>query len=224
MATRHVRWERTGADEHAAAYDEARASLMLGQMVHDRRVELGLTQTELADRAGMTQPQLFSLGVRRSYADCAAAGPPGCGAERRPRYRVPPAQPRRGLISVTLLAVLTGGLACATREPRRISPTAMFPHMRGDPSVRLATGGPINLAETRSGQSHARGRRHWISSPPPRDDSSSRRSTRTRPGGHGPCLQRRQRRARSPAWPAANSHSKSADRWPLDRLAPALTG
>ncbi|MBV1856654.1 helix-turn-helix domain-containing protein [Catellatospora tritici] len=61
MATRHVRWERTGADEHAAAYEEARASLMLGQMVHDRRVELGLTQAELAERAGMTQPQLSRL-------------------------------------------------------------------------------------------------------------------------------------------------------------------
>jgi transcriptional regulator with XRE-family HTH domain len=61
MATRHVRWERTGADEHAAAYEEARASLLLGQLVHDRRVELGLTQAELAQRAGMTQPQLSRL-------------------------------------------------------------------------------------------------------------------------------------------------------------------
>lgn len=61
MTTRHVRWERTGADEHAAAYEEARASLMLGQMVHDRRVELGLTQAELAERADMTQPQLSRL-------------------------------------------------------------------------------------------------------------------------------------------------------------------
>lgn len=61
METPHVRWERTGADEHAAAYEEARASLMLGQMVHDRRVELGLTQAELAERAGMTQPQLSRL-------------------------------------------------------------------------------------------------------------------------------------------------------------------
>jgi transcriptional regulator with XRE-family HTH domain len=61
MATRHVRWERTGADEHAAAYEEARASLLLGQLVHDRRVELGLTQAELAERAGMTQPQLSRL-------------------------------------------------------------------------------------------------------------------------------------------------------------------
>ena len=61
METRHVRWERTGGEEHAAAYEEARASLMLGQMVHDRRVELGLTQAELAERAGMTQPQLSRL-------------------------------------------------------------------------------------------------------------------------------------------------------------------
>ena len=61
MAGGHVRWERAGADEHAAAYEEARASLLLGQMVHDRRTELGLTQAELADRAGMTQPQVSRL-------------------------------------------------------------------------------------------------------------------------------------------------------------------
>jgi transcriptional regulator with XRE-family HTH domain len=34
---------------------------MLGQMVHDRRVEVGLTQAELAERAGMTEPQLSRL-------------------------------------------------------------------------------------------------------------------------------------------------------------------
>jgi DNA-binding XRE family transcriptional regulator len=61
MTTGHIRWERTGADEHAAAYDAARAELLLGQMVHDRRVELGLTQADLAERAGMTQPQLSRL-------------------------------------------------------------------------------------------------------------------------------------------------------------------
>ena len=61
MAGGHVRWERTGADEHATAYEEARASLLLGQMVYDRRTELGLTQAELAERAGMTQPQLSRL-------------------------------------------------------------------------------------------------------------------------------------------------------------------
>ena len=61
MTTGHTRWERTGADEHTAAYEEARASLLLGQIVHDRRTDLGLTQAELAERAGMTQPQLSRL-------------------------------------------------------------------------------------------------------------------------------------------------------------------
>ena len=61
VAGGHVRWEQTGADEHAVAGEEARASLLLGQMVHDRRTELGLTQAELAERAGMTQPQLSRL-------------------------------------------------------------------------------------------------------------------------------------------------------------------
>jgi transcriptional regulator with XRE-family HTH domain len=61
MIAGHSRWERTGADEHAAAYEEARAALLLGQMVYDRRTELGLTQAELADRADMTQPQLSRL-------------------------------------------------------------------------------------------------------------------------------------------------------------------
>jgi transcriptional regulator with XRE-family HTH domain len=61
MTTRHIRWKRTGADDHAAAYEEARAALLLGQMVHDRPTELGLTQADLAERAGMTQPQLSRL-------------------------------------------------------------------------------------------------------------------------------------------------------------------
>jgi transcriptional regulator with XRE-family HTH domain len=61
MTARHSRWERTGAEQHNAAYEEARAALLLGQMVYDRRTELGLTQGELAERAGMTQPQLSRL-------------------------------------------------------------------------------------------------------------------------------------------------------------------
>ncbi|SNT66029.1 Helix-turn-helix domain-containing protein [Asanoa hainanensis] len=61
MTARHSHWERTGAEQHNSAYEEARAALLLGQMVHDRRTELGLTQGELAERAGMTQPQLSRL-------------------------------------------------------------------------------------------------------------------------------------------------------------------
>lgn len=33
----------------------------LGQAVYDRRVELGISQSELARRAGMTQPQVSKL-------------------------------------------------------------------------------------------------------------------------------------------------------------------
>ncbi|MEU0553508.1 helix-turn-helix transcriptional regulator [Dactylosporangium sp. NPDC006015] len=61
MTARHSRWERTGAEQHNSAYEEARAALLLGQMVYDRRTDLGLTQGELAERAGMTQPQLSRL-------------------------------------------------------------------------------------------------------------------------------------------------------------------
>jgi transcriptional regulator with XRE-family HTH domain len=57
----HTTWRRTGAERHAEAYAGARAALLLGTMIHDRRVELGLTQAELAERAGMTQPQLSRL-------------------------------------------------------------------------------------------------------------------------------------------------------------------
>jgi ribosome-binding protein aMBF1 (putative translation factor) len=57
----HARWERTGAARHADAYAEAQAALALGQLVYDRRTQLGITQAELAARAGMTQPQLSRL-------------------------------------------------------------------------------------------------------------------------------------------------------------------
>ena len=71
--TRQVRWERTGADEHAAAQEEARAALLLGQMVYDRRIEPGLTQAELC-RAGRHDPAAaLAPGVRRGDADRTAA-------------------------------------------------------------------------------------------------------------------------------------------------------
>ncbi|WP_371783199.1 helix-turn-helix domain-containing protein [Streptosporangium subroseum] len=57
----HAKWERTGAERRADAYEEAREALLLGQRVYDRRMELGLSQAELAERAGMTQPQVSRL-------------------------------------------------------------------------------------------------------------------------------------------------------------------
>lgn len=47
--------------EESAAYVEAGYAFALGQAVYDRRTELGLTQTELARRAEMTQPQISNI-------------------------------------------------------------------------------------------------------------------------------------------------------------------
>ncbi|WP_405597932.1 helix-turn-helix domain-containing protein [Streptomyces sp. NBC_01410] len=69
--TSHARWKLArdkqiaegiseGA-EVAAMREEIRLSWDLGQAVHDRRTELGISQTELAKRAGMTQPQISKL-------------------------------------------------------------------------------------------------------------------------------------------------------------------
>ncbi|WP_225845452.1 helix-turn-helix domain-containing protein [Streptomyces sp. HPF1205] len=47
--------------EESAAYVEAGQAFALGQAVYDRRTALGLSQTELARRAGMTQPQISTI-------------------------------------------------------------------------------------------------------------------------------------------------------------------
>ncbi|MET9377101.1 helix-turn-helix domain-containing protein [Streptomyces sp. NPDC003035] len=67
----HMRWklardkqvaEEIGeGPEVARMREEIRLAHDLGQAVHDRRTELGLSQTELAKRAGMTQPQISKL-------------------------------------------------------------------------------------------------------------------------------------------------------------------
>ncbi|MDT0318505.1 helix-turn-helix domain-containing protein [Streptomyces millisiae] len=47
--------------EESPAYVEAGHAFALGQAVYDRRTELGLSQAELARRAGMTQPQISTI-------------------------------------------------------------------------------------------------------------------------------------------------------------------
>jgi transcriptional regulator with XRE-family HTH domain len=47
--------------EESPAYLQAGYAFALGQAVHDRRSELGLSQTELARRADMSQPQISNI-------------------------------------------------------------------------------------------------------------------------------------------------------------------
>ena len=53
--------ERRGSEEYRQGYAEAGRAFMIGQAVRERRLALGLSQTELATRAGMTQPALSRL-------------------------------------------------------------------------------------------------------------------------------------------------------------------
>jgi HTH-type transcriptional regulator/antitoxin HipB len=60
----HVRWERRrDRDSEAvrAGYEAAKRAYELGKAVRARRLELGMSQTELAQRAGMTQSAVSRL-------------------------------------------------------------------------------------------------------------------------------------------------------------------
>ena len=51
-----ARAARAGRPEAAAAYEQARLRFELAEAVRARREELGWSQRQLAERAGMTQP------------------------------------------------------------------------------------------------------------------------------------------------------------------------
>jgi HTH-type transcriptional regulator / antitoxin HipB len=66
MADEHVSYEeiaaaRRGSAEYREGYDEARRAFLIGQAVRERRLALGLSQAEVAARAGMSQPALSRL-------------------------------------------------------------------------------------------------------------------------------------------------------------------
>jgi transcriptional regulator with XRE-family HTH domain len=57
----HSRWEVPDEHRESAEYIEAGARIALGQAVYDRRIALGLSQSELARRAGTTQTVFSGL-------------------------------------------------------------------------------------------------------------------------------------------------------------------
>ena len=66
MSTNHSSYEeiarqRRDSTDYHEGYDEARRAFLIGQAVRERRLALGLSQTELATGAGMTQPALSRL-------------------------------------------------------------------------------------------------------------------------------------------------------------------
>jgi len=53
--------DRRGSEEYRQGYAEVRRAFLIGQAVRERRLALGLSQVEVAARAGMTQPALSRL-------------------------------------------------------------------------------------------------------------------------------------------------------------------
>lgn len=51
-----ARAERIGSTEVRAAYEQTRLRFELAEAIRTRREELGLSQRQVAERAGMTQP------------------------------------------------------------------------------------------------------------------------------------------------------------------------
>jgi ribosome-binding protein aMBF1 (putative translation factor) len=53
--------DRRTTSQYREGYAEAQRAFRIGQAVRERRLALGLSQTEVARRAGMTQPALSRL-------------------------------------------------------------------------------------------------------------------------------------------------------------------
>ena len=53
--------QRRASTDYREGYDEARRAFLIGQTVREHRLALGLSQTELAANAGMSQPALSRL-------------------------------------------------------------------------------------------------------------------------------------------------------------------
>jgi ribosome-binding protein aMBF1 (putative translation factor) len=66
MTADHASYEELARDRRSArefreGYSEAERAFLIGQAVRERRLALGLSQVDVASRAGMTQPALSRL-------------------------------------------------------------------------------------------------------------------------------------------------------------------
>jgi HTH-type transcriptional regulator/antitoxin HipB len=61
MSDKHSKLVITDEDRQSEEYQAARYAYELGKAVRERRLELGMTQVELARRSEMTQSQLSRL-------------------------------------------------------------------------------------------------------------------------------------------------------------------
>jgi ribosome-binding protein aMBF1 (putative translation factor) len=53
--------QRRDSDDYRQGHSEAQRAFLIGKAVRERRLALGLSQAEVAARAGMTQPALSRL-------------------------------------------------------------------------------------------------------------------------------------------------------------------
>jgi DNA-binding XRE family transcriptional regulator len=92
MTSTHSSYEelaqpRRNSQEYREGYAEARRVHLIGQAVRDRRLALGLSQVELATRAGMTQPALSRLEAGGVVPTIPPARTYLRGPQRRPHRR-----------------------------------------------------------------------------------------------------------------------------------------
>ena len=79
MTARHSSYEelaagRRDSDEYREGYAEARRAFLIGQAVRERRLALGLSQVELAARAGHDPARPVPPGSRRRRPHHPTAG------------------------------------------------------------------------------------------------------------------------------------------------------
>ena len=116
MTSYHTRWERPATEADDPERLAIRESLAFGKALYDRRTALGLSVTDLAERAGMTADEIECIEEGGTEPHCRPATTPGRRARRR---RASHRRPRSRLRLV--------------RNPRRLThPATVFTELAGN--------------------------------------------------------------------------------------------